>query len=125
MKKIIYFTFAALIVAVGLSADSFAQTKKTHPWSVNNRQQRQQKRIGRGVKSGELTAKETYRLEKQQVQLQRTEARFRKSGDGLSWREKYILQNKLNRSSRSIYRQKHDKQSYPAPYYPQYPKKRL
>lgn len=122
MKKIIYLMFAALIVAVGLSADSFAQTKKTNPWSINNRQQRQQTRIVRGVKSGELTAKETYRLEKQQVQLRRAEARFRKSGDGLSWREKYILQNRLNQSSRNIYRQKHDKQDYQNP---RYPKKRL
>lgn len=119
MKKIIGLIFAALIITIGLSADSFAQTKKSKSWSVNNREQRQQKRIYQGVKSGELTAKETYRLEKQQAQLRRTEARYRKSGDGLSWREKYNLQHKLNQSSRTIYRQKHDKQDY------QYPKKRL
>ena len=119
MKKIIGLIFASLMIVVGLSADSFAQTKNSKSWSVNNREQRQQKRIYQGIKSGELTARETYRLEKQQARIHRTEARYRASGDGLSWREKYKLQHKLNQSSRNIRRQKHDKQDY------QYPKKRL
>lgn len=119
MKKIISLIFGALILTIGLSIDSLAQTKKAHSWSVNSRESRQQKRIYRGVKSGELTARETYRLERQQAQLRRTEARYRASGNGLSWREKYRLEHKLNQSNRSIYRQKHDKQDY------QYPRKRL
>lgn len=119
MKKIIGLIFAALVIVGGLSADSFAQMTKSKPWSVNRREQRQQRRVYQGVRAGELTARETYRLEKQQARLRRTEARYRASGDGLSWREKYRLQHRLNQSSRSIYRQKHDRQDY------QYPKKRL
>ena len=118
MKRVTTLIFAALIIALGFSADTFAQTKH-RPRSINNRQQHQQKRIVRGVKSGELTAKETYRLGREQYQIRRMETRFRRSGDGLSWREKYKLQRELNQSSRHIYKQKHDKQDY------QYPKKRL
>lgn len=118
MKRITTLIFAALIIALGFSADTFAQTKY-RPRSINNREQRQQKRVVRGVKSGELTARETYRLEREQYQIRRLESRFRRSGDGLSNRERYRLQRELNQSSRHIYKQKHDKQDY------QYPKKRL
>ncbi len=118
MKRIITLIFASLIIALGFSADTFAQTK-FRPRSINNRQQHQQKRIVSGVKSGELTAKETYRLESEQYQIHRKEVRFRHSGDGLSHRERYRLQRQLNQSSRHIYKQKHDRQDY------QYPKKRL
>ncbi len=118
MKRITTLIFAALIIALGFSADTFAQTK-FKPRSINNRQQHQQKRIEGGIKSGELTARETYRLTREQYQIRRMENRFRRSGDGLSWREKYRLQGELNQSSRHIYKQKHDRQDY------QYPKKRL
>lgn len=111
MKKAASLIFAALFVVFGLASSDFAQTK-SHPYSINNREQRQQKRIRRGIKSGELTAKETYKLEKQQYKLRRTEAKYRRSGNGLTWRERYKLQRQLNRSSRAIYRQKHDKQDY-------------
>ncbi|MDQ3062269.1 MAG: hypothetical protein M3R14_05325, partial [Acidobacteriota bacterium] len=97
------------------SADAFAQTKFRPRNSINNRQQYQQKRIVRGVKSGELTAWETHRLGREQYQIHRMETRFRHSGEGLSNRERYRLQRELNQSSRHIYRQKHDRQDYPKP----------
>jgi len=112
MKRITTLILASLIIALGFSADAFAQTK-SRPRSVNNREQRQQNRIVRGVKSGELTARETYRLGRKQYQIRRLESRFRRSGNGLSNRERYRLQRELNQSSRHIYRQKHDRQDYP------------
>ncbi len=111
MRKTINLIFAALFVVCALAVSDFAQTK-SRPYSINHREQRQQKRIRQGIKSGELTAKETYKLEKQQYKLRRTEARYRRSGSGLTWRERYRLQRQLNRSSRTIYKQKHDKQDY-------------
>jgi len=54
-----------------------------------------------------------------QAQIQRTEARYRASGKGLAWREKYKLHHKLNQSSHNIRHQKYDKQAY------QYPKRKL
>lgn len=112
MKKVTSLFFAVLFVVLGLAVSDFAQTK-SRPYSINHREQRQQKRIRQGIKSDELTARETYRLERQQAQLRRTEARYRRSGNGLTWREKYKLERKLNKSSRYIHRQKHDKQDYP------------
>ncbi len=109
MKKIIGLIFASLAIAVGLSADASAQTR--HPYSVNARERRQQRRIYQGARNGTLTPRETYRLERQQSQLRRVEARDRRSGGGLSGRERRNLERRENRSSRAIYRQKHDRQN--------------
>lgn len=115
MKKILSLIFASLVVILGLSAtDSFGQSKQKK-WGVNNRQQNQKQRIVKGVKSGELTARETYQLGREQYQIRRMEERFRDSGDGLSKKEYLKLQRELNQSSRHIYRQKHDGQDYPKP----------
>ncbi len=114
MRRITTLIFASIVIAFGFSADAFAQTK-SGPRNINNRQAYQQKRIVRGVKSGELTAWETHRLGREQYQIHRMETRFRHSGEGLSNRERYRLQRELNQSSRHIYRQKHDRQDYPKP----------
>ena len=106
MKTIFSVMLAAVFVLVGLAMTSNAQTR--HRWSVNHREARQERRIGQGVRSGELTARETYRLEKEQVRLRNVEARYRASGDRLTPRERYKLERDLNRTSRDIYRQKHD-----------------
>lgn len=103
--------FAALLMVLGLAATDLAQAKR-NSYSISNREARQQKRIRQGIRSGELTAKETYKLSKQQYKIRRTEARYRRSGNGLTWKERYKLQRQLNRSSRTIYKQKHDKQDY-------------
>jgi hypothetical protein len=106
MKYITAIFFAAAVSVVGFSIDANAQGR------INNRQHKQQKRIVQGVKSGELTAREVYRLERRQLRINRTEDRFRDSGKGLTWRERYILEQRQDRASRSIYRQKHDRQDY-------------
>jgi phage terminase Nu1 subunit (DNA packaging protein) len=113
MKTILGIAFGFFALTFALSTDSFAQGKHW-PRSVNDRQQNQRQRIGQGVKSGELTARETARLAREQVQIQRMENRFRTSGDGLNARERVRLQHELNQSSRHIYRQKHDQQGYPS-----------
>ena len=108
MRTIFSVMLAAVFALVGLAMTSNAQTR--HRWSINHREARQERRIGQGVKSGELTARETYRLEREQVRLRNLESRYRESGDRLSWRERYKLERDLNRTSRDIYRQKHDNQ---------------
>ena len=77
---------------------------------INQRQQRQERRIYRGVRSGELTFRETARLHRQEARIAAQEARYRRSGNGLSPRERIDLQRDLNRASRHIYRQSHDRQ---------------
>lgn len=80
-----------------------------HPTSVNQRQQEQRERIEQGVKSGELTWRETAKLAREQRHIKKEEARYRSDGD-LTARERADLQRDLNKASRDIHEQKHDAQ---------------
>ncbi len=111
MKKLIGLTFAAMLIVAGLSADSPAQTRR-YPHNIERRENRQQNRINQGIRSGSLNRRETYRLERQQSRIDRTEDRFRSSGGKLTNRERGILERRYNRASRNIYHQKHDAQHY-------------
>jgi len=102
--------FLALIMVVSVMAAS-AQTR----WGINARQARQQARIVNGINSGALTSRETARIEFREARIDRQEARFRASGDGLSLRERARLEHELNGTSRFISRQKHDRQHSPRP----------
>lgn len=117
MKISLSFIFAALIMVGGLSSASYAQNGKSNGkpkvWQVNKRQTNQQGRIYNGIGSGELTRRESARLGKEQYQINRMERRYRKSGDGLSARERVRLAREQNQASRHIYRQKHDDQDRP------------
>lgn len=111
MKKTIGFIFALAVFTFGLATtESFAQ-KRYH--TVNKRQAHQDKRIRQGIRSGQLTSREVYRLQRQQGRIANMESRYRRSGGGLSWRERYIINQRQSRASRNIYRQKHDRQKYP------------
>lgn len=78
--------------------------------SINERQREQEERIRQGIRSGELTRREARRLEAQQFRIREAEERARRSGGGLSDRERARLQRELDYSSRNIYRQKNDRQ---------------
>ena len=111
MLTILTISFGVLMCLAFAVSDASAQRRG----SINERQQNQRQRIGSGVRSGELTARETARLAREQAQIHRMESRFRRSGDEFTNRERYRLQRELNQSSRHIYRQKHDRQDYPRP----------
>jgi hypothetical protein len=102
MKKVLSIFLLAVFV-LGLSAISMAHTP------VINRREREQQRIRQGARSGELTRYEAARLEAEQARIRAYEARSRATG-GVSCRERQRLDNLLDRSGRSIYRQKHDNQ---------------
>lgn len=80
---------------------------------IENAQERnvnQQQRIEQGLKSGELSTREAGKLEREQAQVERTEARAMRDGTVSATEQKRI--NALeNRASRDIYRQKHDAQT--------------
>lgn len=78
--------------------------------SVKNRQVRQQKRIGQGVASGELTRAETRRLERNAARIRRSVVRDRVDGGAFTPAERLDAQRKLNKQSKAVYRQKHDAQ---------------
>ena len=74
---------------------------------VKHRQVRQQKRIHQGIKSGELTGREAYRLEREQHRLQRSKRRALSDGT-VTARERLRLEKQQDRASRHIYRAKHN-----------------
>jgi len=101
MKK---FTTLALIISVTMSTLSFAETPL-----LDERQHNQKHRIGQGIKSGELTARESKHLIKDQRQLHKME-RKAKSDGVVTRKERARLQHKANKESAKIARNKHDRQ---------------
>lgn len=97
-----------MILAAGLVAAAFAGSSDAA--TVNQRQHHQQGRIGQGVSSGALTPRETMRLEARSASIARQEAVMRRTGGGLGPAERAILQQRLDRLSTSVWRQKHDGQ---------------
>ena len=77
---------------------------------INQRQAKQQQRIARGIAGGSLTAGEAARLERQQVKINRYEARNRADGGGLNRNERNRINHMQNRASQNIFNQKHDAQ---------------
>lgn len=103
MKKLVVFLFAVVMFVVfGLSAN--AQTKTKH---ITKRQVNQQARISQGVKSGELTKSETKNLELREAKIQKDKVKAKSDGV-VTHKEKAKLKREENRTSRAIYRKKHN-----------------
>jgi len=101
-KKSISLT--ALILAGALSV-----TPAAFAGEVGRRQARQQARIAQGVASGQLTARETARIETKEAALQREKVSMRAlNGGTLTAGEKVVLNQQENKLSHRIYVQKHD-----------------
>jgi hypothetical protein len=93
---------------VALMLPAMAQTSP----SINERKENQQDRIANGVQSGELTAKETHKLEKKESDLNQEERDMRKLDNGhLTTADKATLNQQQNQLSKDIYKQKHDAQT--------------
>jgi len=76
---------------------------------VGQRRENQQDRIAQGVKSGQLTAGETAKLENQQKGMnQQVKADRAANGGKLTAGEKAQVNREQNRTSRNIYRKKHN-----------------
>ena len=74
---------------------------------IDKRQKNQQQRIVQGMRSGELTPRETAKLKREQARIKKKERRFESDGV-LTCKERHALHRELNRASRHIYREKHD-----------------
>ena len=72
----------------------------------------QQKRIGQGVKSGELTRRETARLEAGQSKVNAAEARAGKDGH-VGAAEQKGIQAREDHQGKKIHKEKHDAQVKP------------
>ncbi len=95
-------------LTIALTGISFIAAAMPAEARINQRQDRQQHRIAQGINSGNLTAREAAALEKQQASIARYEARSRADGPGLTKVERARIENRQDKASRSIRRQKHD-----------------
>jgi hypothetical protein len=94
------------VVSPGLFATAASAESR-----IREREENQQKRIAQGVASGELTPRETARLESKESRLN-GEIRDMREDDGgkLTPKDRRIVNHQQNRLSKQIYRQKHDQQ---------------
>lgn len=97
----------ALMIAM-LPAVALAQTASTP--RIDQRQENQEKRIDKGVATGQLTGKEATRLDKGQARVQKMEAKAMADGK-MTKKERARMEHAQDRQSRKIYREKHDQQS--------------
>lgn len=106
MKRLVMSLLAASTVAAALPAAAQAA-----PWTpINQRQASLEQRIDQGVRSGQLTRQEAYRLRGEMRDLNRLEARYRRSGGHLDGRERADLNRRFDRLSAQVFDQKHDPQ---------------
>ena len=82
--------------------------------AVGQRRENQQARIAQGVKSGQLTAGETAKLENQQKGINKQVAADRKANGGtLNASQKQQINKSQNKASRNIYQKKHNAATQP------------
>ncbi|HEY2561183.1 MAG TPA: hypothetical protein VGI48_15855 [Caldimonas sp.] len=102
--------FTTLTAGVALALASFgAFAGGTATPRVDQREANQQARIDAGVASGQLTARETNRLDKQQAHVAAVEAKDKADGT-VTKAERKQLHRAQNRASKNVYEQKHDAQ---------------
>ena len=107
MKAIKLVLASALVLA---PVAGFAQTTPYQRNHINARKENQQDRIGQGVKSGQLTSRETARLERQEAGINHEERGMRAEDNGhLTKQDRRTLARQQNQESRRIYRDKHNR----------------
>jgi hypothetical protein len=100
-----------MIVAAVTLMGAAAQTNK-----VDQRKENQQDRVAQGMKSGQLTAGETGKLETKEAAINqevRTDRTL--NGGKLTGREKQIVNRQQNQMSNQIYAGKHNAATQPTP----------
>ena len=103
MEKVL---IAAVLAALSLPA--FAQN--TTP-QIDQRQDRQERRIEQGVRSGELTPREAARLKRGQARIRQMERQALADGH-ISRRERAAIQQEQDKQNQLIARLKHNERRY-------------
>jgi hypothetical protein len=111
LKRLFTASLVAMIGTTTFVSLASSASAGTNSPRIDRREANQQRRINRGIRSGALTPRETYRLQRQQANINAREARFKSDGN-LSRRERRVLNHQLNRSSKNIYRAKHNARHY-------------
>ena len=101
-------TIAIGSASLFLIAAAVAQTAPP-PGTAGQRKANQQARIAQGVKSGELTPHETSNLEAREASVNKEERKMRAADGGkLTAADRAALNNRQNKISNSIYKDKHN-----------------
>lgn len=107
VRRIVAVAFG-LVLAGPSCAFAQDQAPAPRPRGINAREHRQVQRIRDGRQNDELTRRELNRLRGDEAAIRAEERVYRQSGDGLNRWERRDLQRDLNRTSREIYRAKHN-----------------
>lgn len=106
MKKIIGAILTGSIACIFAAGSAFAANNDP---GIDQREVNQQNRINQGVQSGQLTPKETGKLEAQQARIKQREERMASRDNGnLTADDKAKLTREQNRASQNIYNKKHN-----------------
>jgi hypothetical protein len=96
--------FAATVLGLSTTL-GMCQTSAT----INQRKQNQQERVAQGVRSGQLTARETRNVERREVSINHEEHAMRRADNGhLTRADRTALTRRQNRTSRAIYHARHN-----------------
>ena len=99
-----------------LAQSTSSSTQSPSDPSIAQRKENQQDRIANGIKSGQLTAGETAKLENQQKGINQQVAADRKANTGtLTKGEKAQVNHEQNQASKNIYNKKHNSATQGAP----------
>src|SRR4029450_12550480 len=105
MSKFRSIPYAVLSGSLLVGGGAHAQSM----YSIDQRQDYQQDRIERGIRSGEITRSEAYRLEQGERAIDRAQARARADGV-VTQQERNRIDHMTDRHGREISRQSHDNQ---------------
>jgi hypothetical protein len=105
----------SLLIPAVFAQNTPAPTPTPKPVNkVNARRENQQDRIAQGVKSGQLSAKETANLENKEHKLNQEVHTDRTANGGkLTSQEKKQVNRQQNKMSNQIYNDKHNAQTQP------------
>ena len=110
---IVMLAAAAISIPAAMAQSSTTTTSTTTSaqpkYTINQRKDNQQERIGNGVENGSLTAGETHSLEKQESNINKEEHTMRAEDNGhLTAADRKALNQQQNHMSNEIYRDKHN-----------------
>jgi len=107
--KIGTITLAAASLLLTFAAVAQTASTAPPPGTAGQRKANQQARIAQGVKSGQLTAHETAKLETREASVNHEEKNMRAADGGkLTAADRTALNNRQNHISNSIYKDKHN-----------------
>lgn len=101
-----------IVAGLGIAVSALPATASAQGWQgINARQARIEQRINTGIRNGALTRPEAARLRQDFRGLAQLEARYRRTGGGLSLGERRDLDQRFDRLSQRVKVQKRDRQA--------------